>query len=102
MTPEQLQLLTEVNNKLNIFLDVYYRENFNDKFSTRRKVEALNELTTGKNSKIGFFGVTSVVQSSAITVPAGGGSSATDAIDISGRSATNAIITALKNIGVTL
>jgi hypothetical protein len=53
-------------------------------------------------SKIGFFGVTPVAQATAISAPSGGGGSDSDAVDVTGRVAINAIRTALKNIGITL
>ena len=56
---------------------------------------------TSASQKIGFFNKTPVVQQSAITTPAGGGSGSTDAIDISARTAIGQIKTALTNLGLT-
>jgi hypothetical protein len=59
------------------------------------------KIGTAATQKIAFHGSTPVIQAAAVTAPSGGGSGSTDAIDISGRTAINAIITALKNKGLT-
>lgn len=59
------------------------------------------EIGTATDQKLGFYGKTPIVQSGAISAPAGGGSGVTDAIDISARSAINSIRTVLTNTGLT-
>ncbi len=60
-----------------------------------------NGMTIGTETtqKVGFHGKASV-QAAAVTAPSGGGSGATDAVDISARTAINQIITILKNKGL--
>ncbi len=52
-------------------------------------------------SKIGFFSHALVAKQTANTVPSGGGSSSSDAIDITGRAAIAQIRTTLNNLGLT-
>lgn len=58
-------------------------------------------LGTAADQKLGFYGKTPIIQSGAISAPAGGGTAFTDAIDISARSAINSIRTVLTNTGLT-
>lgn len=58
-------------------------------------------IGTQTTQKLSFYGVTPVVQASAISAPSGGGTSVTDAVDQSARSAINSIRTALTNMGIT-
>lgn len=60
-------------------------------------VDEASEVNIGRTAgEIGFYGAAAVVQAGAVTPPAGGGT-----IDTEARTAINAIITALQNIGVT-
>lgn len=59
------------------------------------------KIGTATTQKLSVYGVTPVVQASAISAPSGGGTGVTDAIDISARSAINSIRTAIKNFGIT-
>ncbi len=98
MTPEQLQ-------QLNKLVDLYYRTNFPDKVIFQNPVYfnngifgGLNGIKIGKSTdKLGVYGVTPVVQASAITAPSGGAT-----VDTQSRTAISSIITALKNFGITL
>lgn len=54
------------------------------------------KLGTDASQKLGFFGVTPVVQQSAITAPAGGATQ-----DAEARTAINTIRTVLQNLGLT-
>lgn len=56
---------------------------------------------TSASQKIGFFGVTPVVQQSSIGAPGGGGTGSTDAIDQSARTAINSIRATLTALGLT-
>ncbi len=47
-------------------------------------------------SKVGFYGITPIIQASAITAPTGGST-----IDSQARTAIGTIITDLKNLGLT-
>ena len=68
---------------------------------TESQYITLKKIIYHTGSKAGFFSVTPVAQQSAITSPSGGGSSSTDAIDISARTAIGQIKTALQNLGLT-
>lgn len=54
------------------------------------------KIGTESTQKMGFYGVTPVVQASAITSPSGGAT-----VDSQARTAIDAIRTALTNIGIT-
>jgi hypothetical protein len=84
---------------------VNLRPNVNLVFGNGSKLVANSgdgtQIGTAPTQKLGFFGETPVEQQGAITTPSGGGTSATDAIDISGRVAIGQIKTALDNLGFT-
>lgn len=54
------------------------------------------KIATDASQKLGFYGVTPVVQQSAITAPSGGATQ-----DAEARTAINSILTALQNLGLT-
>lgn len=122
-TQQLAQKVIELENKLNRFLDAYYLYNFpseqlinknltirNGKLNFEMEVPASGSnyaVISSKNQglkiceastdKIGLYGATPVVRASAITAPSGGLT-----IDAEARTAIGSIITAIKNIGVTL
>ena len=59
------------------------------------------KIGTAIGQKIGFLGKSPVSQQTTVTAPSGGGSSSTDAIDISGRTAINQIKAILTAFGFT-
>lgn len=96
MTPEELKLLQDTANKLNAFLDVYYRTHFIDKDVFVNRVYFKNDIYLPV--KIAFFGSnTPVAKQAAITAPAGGAT-----IDSQARTAISDIITKLQTLGLTL
>lgn len=119
MTPEQEALFNQTVEKLQQFLEVYYKMDYPDKFIIRKELVLGTKLTLAdgtvvtvggtvgvtigeSGSKLGFFGATPVAQQSAVTSPSGGGGSSTDAIDISARTAIGQIKTILSNLGLSL
>ncbi len=107
MTPEERQLLNDLNRNFKAFLDIYYRTNFPSRMVLTKKLVMQNndidtEGTTGtrignSGSKLSLYGVAPVVQKAAISAPAGGST-----VDSEARTAINLIRTALKDIGITL
>ena len=118
MTPEELQLLQNTANKLNAFLDVYYRTHFIDQdvfanpvffqqaVSFKQGINLKDTTlqlgsTTGTKigvtgDKIGFLGATPIVRAGAITSPTGGAT-----IDSQARTAIDSIRVVLTNFGLT-
>ncbi|MBR1146675.1 hypothetical protein [Bradyrhizobium sp. AUGA SZCCT0431] len=92
---EQVQRLERLINQLvgpdryKLFMDVELGTDRGTKIGTKTI------------QKLGFYGKTPVVRQSAVTAPSGGGTSDTDAIDISARVAIGQIKTALTNLGLT-
>jgi len=95
MTPEQIQLLNDVNNKLNLFLEVYYKTNFPDKTIFNKEVVINGKFTTKSGEKMGLFGSTPVVQPAAIAAPSGGAT-----IDTQCRSTLSTLLTELSTLGI--
>lgn len=58
-------------------------------------------IGTAATQKIGFYGATPVVRQTANTAPSGGGSSDSDAVDVTARTAIGQIRTILNNLGLT-
>jgi len=105
MTPEEKTQMDRLEKKLDTFLELYYRTNLIDKtvFTNPVIFSQQNDTSFGKSTdKLSIYGATPVVRASAITAPSGGGASFTDAIDITGRTAINAIRLAIKNFGIIL
>jgi hypothetical protein len=127
MTPEEKKLLLDVSrglkqvsNKLDAFLDVYYRTNFPDKIIFEKDVEINSNFTfassitlldnqnivvgtsvgtkigTSSTQKIGFFGATPVAQQSNISSPSGGVT-----VDAEARTAIVSILGVLDALGFT-
>ena len=105
MTPEEKIQLDRLEQKLDTFLELYYRTNLIDKtvFNNPVIFNQQNDTSFGKSTdKLSIYNATPVVRASAISAPSGGGTAFTDAIDITGRTAINSIRTAIKNYGITL
>lgn len=125
MTPQEKDLLINTALKLDRFLYEYYRTNFPDKMILQKELVVNNKVTIGgkltlkdgstvstgtgtgvkfgdTGEKIGFLGKSPVGQQATVTAPSGGGGSATDAIDVSGRVAINQIKAYLTAFGFTL
>ena len=127
MKPEEKKLLTDVardlklvSNKLDTFLDIYYRTNFPDKIVFEKDVEINSNFTfassitlldsqnivtgtsvgtkigTTSSQKIGFFGATPVAQQSSIANPSGGVT-----VDAEARTAIVSILGVLDALGFT-
>ena len=127
MKPEEKKLLQDVanqlkqvNNRLETFLDVYYRTNFPDKIIFEKDVEINSNFTfatsitlldsqnlilgtsvgtkigTSSTQKLGFFGATPVVQQASIANPAGGVT-----VDAEARTAIISVLSVLDSLGFT-
>jgi len=127
MKPEEKKLLQDVanqlkqvNNRLETFLDVYYRTNFPDKIIFEKDVEINSNFTfatsitlldsqnlilgtsvgtkigTSSTQKIGFFGATPVVQQASIANPSGGVT-----VDAEARTAIISVLGVLDSLGFT-
>lgn len=89
MTPEQIQQMNTIEQKLDQIIDVYYRTHFIDRDVFRNPVYL--------PIKTAFFGSsTPVGQQTAITPPSGGAT-----IDSQSRTAINSIITVLQTFKFT-
>jgi hypothetical protein len=107
MTPEEKKLLIEVNEKLENFLNVYYRTNFVDKMIMSKPLNFIDGVkilfgrTTGTKigstalEKLSVWGATPIVQPGAISDPSGGAT-----VDSQSRTAISSILTALRNVGI--
>jgi hypothetical protein len=101
MSPqEQIRQLQERVSRLEGLLNAFVRPS-EYRFSKpiRGGTDGLRLLTSA-TEKLSFFSKTPVVQQTANTVPAGGGSGDTDAIDISARTAIGQIRAALVALGL--
>jgi hypothetical protein len=58
------------------------------------------KIATAADQKLGFYGATPVTRQGAITAPTGGGSSSSNAIDVSSRAAIVSLIAALHALGL--
>jgi len=127
MKPEEKKLLTDIarqlkqtNDRLEAFLDVYYRTNFPDKIIFEKDVEINSNFTfatsitlldsqnlilgtsvgtkigTSSTQKIGFFGATPVAQQASIANPAGGVT-----VDAEARTAIISVLGVLDSLGFT-
>jgi hypothetical protein len=103
MTPEQLARLEKVEQFIEQLSAL-------DRYTFQKHIQILDarNIQVGKDTgtkigtesaqKLGFYGTTPVVQAAAITAPSGGG---TSGVDNPARTAIVAILTALKNMGIT-
>lgn len=127
MKPEEKKLLTDIarqlkqtNDRLEAFLDVYYRTNFPDKIIFEKDVEINSNFTfatsitlldsqnlilgtsvgtkigTSSTQKLAFFGATPVVQQASIANPAGGVT-----VDAEARTAIISVLGVLDSLGFT-
>jgi len=106
------QDIADMTNKLEEFLDVYYRTNFPDKMILTKNLVLNNSNidTNGTNgmkignsgSKLSVYGVTPVVQASAISAPLTPSGTYNSSEAQSAVNAINSIRTAIKNYGITL
>ena len=108
MTPEELERIDNIEKKLDELIKLHYSIHFIDKsvfkypvvFNDNISTDNLLGIKIGKTTdKLGMFGVTPVVQQSAITAPTGAGDAG---VDSPARTAINDIITKLQNLGLTL
>ena len=113
MSPEEKKLLEDTVNKLDTFLDIYYRTNMLDKTVYPNKVYFNNgiffkdgtvissggtigmKIGSSTTEKIGFFGETPVDQPATVSDPAGGAT-----VDSQARTAINSIIDRLQELGL--
>lgn len=116
LTKDDIVSLQATADRLNAFLDIYYRTHLIDQdifqnpvtFNNGIKLYNINTVskistgTTGTeigispSEKLAFYGAAPVVQQSAITPPAGGA-----VIDVQARVAINTIITRFQTLGLT-
>lgn len=118
MTPEEKKLLQDTVNKLDAFLDVYYRTHFIDQDVFANKVYfnngvyfkdglsvSLGATTGGKigltGDKLGFLGATPVARQAAIAAPTAPGAAYVQAEAASAVAAINSIRVVLNNFGLT-
>lgn len=90
MNPELIAIkrrLTSVEQTLGAFCYV-------DRYEFGKTVRHMTQ-------KLAFYGSEPIMQPNAPTTPSGGGTSASDAVDISARVAIGQIKTALHNLGLT-
>lgn len=104
MTPQEKEQLNRLEKKLNEFLDLYYRTNQIDQTVFNNPVVLNNDLILGVNgtkfgtattNKLSFYGVTTVDQPATVSDPSGGVT-----VDSSARTAINAIIDRLQELGL--
>ena len=111
MTPEDRKLLEEAiaqskktEARLQEFLSIYYRTNFPDVMIIEKNLSVVGGATVRDTltvrNKISLFGGAETGQLSAVTAPSGGGSSSSDAVDITGRAAINALIARLQSLNI--
>ena len=118
MTPEEKKLLLDTAEKLDKFLDVYYRTNFVDRMVIIKDLELKARLILGAGSSldlsgtsqlklgnaattIGLYGATPVAKAGAIATPNPQTGAYVQADVQSLKTAIDAIRTALTNIGIT-
>lgn len=112
MTPEEKLQLERLEQKLDTFLDLYYRTNMLDKTVYPNKVYFNGgiffkdgtvissggtlgmKIGSATTEKIGFLGAVPISRQSAISAPSGGAT-----VDSQSRTAINSIITTLQNYG---
>jgi hypothetical protein len=103
MTPEERKLLIDTHNKLEEFLQVYYRYNFPKTMVVNKDLEVKGDTTLGNatigtlnvKDKAGFFGATAIQQQPTIAKPTGGLN-----VDTEARTALSLVIDRLKAYGL--
>jgi hypothetical protein len=106
MTPEERKLLIDTHNKLEEFLQVYYRYNFPKTMVVNKDLEVKGDTTLGNatigtlnvKDKAGFFGATAIAQQPTIAKPTITGVASVDINNL--KTATDAIIDRLKAYGL--
>jgi hypothetical protein len=121
MNPQDIKIqnlekqINDLNNQVRFLTELYHKNNFSGEYVFNQKVTFKNgfafadgsniplgsttgtKLGTSSTQKLGFWGVTPVVQQSAISAPSGGAT-----IDSQARSSINSIISLLHTLGLTL
>ena len=102
MTEEQVRRIIREELSKFIFSDrffIYKNMQFADGVSIQTGLTNGLKVGTTASEKLGFLGKSPVSQQATVTAPSGGGTSSTDAIDISGRIAINEIKVILTAFG---
>lgn len=105
MSPQERDEFNKMKQELAELKDLFFKGDFPDRKVFYKKLVpkggldlSVDSVSAGTTSGvIGLYGVTPVVQASAIAAPAGGAT-----VDSEARTTINLIRTAIKNIGVTL
>ena len=113
MTPEEKIQFQKLEEKLDTFLDLYYRTNMPDRTVYPNKVYFNNgvffkdgtiissggtlgmKIGSSATEKLGFFGKTPVDQPATVSAPSGGAT-----VDTESRTAINSIISRIKELGL--
>jgi hypothetical protein len=97
MTPEERQLLNDINKKLNDFLVIYYKLNFPNIEIMEKSLQVKDNLIVNKTLTTNLLNFTSLENKQpAITKPTGG-----TIVDSQARNAINTIIDTLKTLNIT-
>lgn len=94
MTPEEKQLLLDLQDKVDKLTDVYFRQHYIDRDVFSNPVFMENDVSF--KTKVGFYKKVPISQQSAISAPTGG-----DPIDTEARTAINSIRAVLTAFGFT-
>jgi hypothetical protein len=93
MTPEELQQFNNLKKFFEEFVSEYYRNRFS--------ALEIKDKNIQFKSKVGFFSIEPVSQQAAISSPSTPGATYSQAVAQSAKDAIDAIITELKNLGLT-
>jgi hypothetical protein len=93
MTPEDQLQFDNLKKEIEDLKNLFYKNNFSDLQVFSKKVQFKNN--------VGFFSTTPIAQQSAITAPTSPGATYSQAEALSAVSKINALILAIKNIGIT-
>lgn len=104
MTPEERKILIDTRNKLEEFLQVYYRTNFPSEMVVTKdftvqgntNLKKLSSTELSVKDTVSFFGSTPQGQQPAIAKPTGGAT-----VDIEARTAINKLIDLDQSFGLT-
>ena len=94
MTPEELQLITDLKKEVETLKSLFYQNNYSDLQVFTKKVQF--------KSNVGFYNTAPVAQQATITAPTAPGATYSQAEAQSAVAKINALILALKTIGITL